>query len=1051
MDAAVVGARLASSVVGPLVKRLFVTEGPGAGLVDRPVRVSGLVSFRGEKRTLTEPDLLRVAEELVRRAARDLGPHEAPEAGVCDRVAERVTRALSGLGETELTDVDAVAMGHVRFARALHERAAAHVGVPLDDGDEDEAALYHRVLHTACLHVLNFFTQRSTFVARSLAAQSQRLREIVTLVDVLIDRLPSQSAQDAAFERQYARHLAAKHGRVTIYGIDLREAHEWPLDAAYLSLEARSAADGPPEAADTPDAPDGRAAPADPRPVEQALAGHRRVLLRGIAGSGKTTLVQWLAVTTARQEELTGRLAHLVGRVPFVLPLRTLTRAGERLPVPAGFLSAVTSPLSGSQPPGWADRVLAAGRGVLLVDGIDEVPAYEREHTRRWLRDLLSAFPGNLFLVTSRPSAVREHWLGTDDFTELSLSPMRPADVEVFVRRWHQAARAGQGLADDLVASVRAKPDLARLATNPLMCGLICALHRERRGFLPRGRKALYDAALSMLLERRDRERDMHRAGAIELDEESQVELLQKLAYWLIRNGRSEMAQEDAHGLLARVLPAMPHAAGQGSVEEVFRHLLIRSGLLREPAAGRVDFVHRTFQDYLGARAAVEERDFDLLVQHAHVDQWEDVLRMAVAHARPDERGRLLRGLVERGDGEPQYRTRLHLLAMACLEHATKLDPAVRSAVEDRARELIPPRSADEAKELAEVGPVVLELLPGPEGLEADEVSAVAQTASEIGGDAALGLLTRYRTARPALPHLGQRWDRFDTDAYARDIVRHLAGASAGYITVRSADELDHLSRMRGHPRVSLTGAFTPAQITGALDPEQITALTLADNDQIGELDFLHAFPHLMAVDLRRCPHVTDLAPLAPLATGLWLWDFGAQAERLRGLGELHRLRTLVLRGDTLWPGFGELPRSGALVTLYLPTTGVAGLTGIADHPELELVNLHGTDLRLTGADWAALRDLPHLEELILDAEHLGAPPAPSAALPRLPALHVVGAPVDLEHVVRLFPGLQKLKLGGPRGDVDLAPLAALPDLRDLTVFHADRVHHADRLPAQTA
>ncbi|MDT9697255.1 hypothetical protein [Streptomyces sp. P17] len=39
MDPAVLGARLASGLVGPLVKKLFVKEGPGAALVDRPVGV----------------------------------------------------------------------------------------------------------------------------------------------------------------------------------------------------------------------------------------------------------------------------------------------------------------------------------------------------------------------------------------------------------------------------------------------------------------------------------------------------------------------------------------------------------------------------------------------------------------------------------------------------------------------------------------------------------------------------------------------------------------------------------------------------------------------------------------------------------------------------------------------------------------------------------------------------------------------------------------------------------------------------------------------------
>ncbi|MFJ4785368.1 hypothetical protein [Streptomyces sp. NPDC088794] len=52
MDPTVIGTRLASSLIGPLVKKLFLREGPGAGLVDKPVRVSALVSFRGERRTL---------------------------------------------------------------------------------------------------------------------------------------------------------------------------------------------------------------------------------------------------------------------------------------------------------------------------------------------------------------------------------------------------------------------------------------------------------------------------------------------------------------------------------------------------------------------------------------------------------------------------------------------------------------------------------------------------------------------------------------------------------------------------------------------------------------------------------------------------------------------------------------------------------------------------------------------------------------------------------------------------------------------------------------
>ena len=52
---------------------------------------------------------------------------------------------------------------------------------------------------------------------------------------------------------------------------------------------------------------------------------------------------------------------------------------------------------------------------------------------------------------------------------------------------------------------------------------------------------------------------------------------------------------------------------------------------------------------------------------------------MAVAHARPRERAEILRKLLTRGDTVKSRRDRLHLLAMACLEHATELDPRMRA------------------------------------------------------------------------------------------------------------------------------------------------------------------------------------------------------------------------------------------------------------------------------------------------------------------------------------------------------------------------------------
>ncbi|MEK8172005.1 hypothetical protein NKH77_29760 [Streptomyces sp. M19] len=279
------------------------------------------------------------------------------------------------------------------------------------------------------------------------------------------------------------------------------------------------------------------------------------------------------------------------------------------------------------------------------------------------------------------PSAVADDWLADQDFTEFTLSPMSRADTAAFIGRWHAAARAGCDGAEERAAldryeaalhtAVRTKQDLTRLATNPLMCGLMCALHRSRRGYLPPGRKGLYDAALAMLLSRRDTERRVHAPGGPRLDEETQVQLLQRLAYYLIRNGQAELDRAQAERIIAAALPSVPAAQALGDAPRVLRHLVLRSGLLREPSVGTVDFVHRTFQDYLGAKAAVEDGDFGLLVGQADDAQWEDVVRLAVAHARPRERADLLGRLLDRSaHAESAQRARLRLLAAACLEHA---------------------------------------------------------------------------------------------------------------------------------------------------------------------------------------------------------------------------------------------------------------------------------------------------------------------------------------------------------------------------------------------
>ncbi|WP_419999114.1 NACHT domain-containing protein [Streptomyces boninensis] len=866
MDLSLVIARLTQKAVESAIAKIFV-ERPGAGYVDAPIRIR---RWLPQKATLTERDLNKIAAELVRRAV-DAGGGERAERPVSadedQAVTDALARTLHAMGEVEMDDVQALGLRPEAFAAELKSRAPDVERELTEEG----TLLYRLLLELAARHILEFFSKQKQFETATLVAYGQYVAELEERYTRLAERIPSRSAADADFERRYKRDIAVLHNQLTIYGIDLAHSpRSWPLDTAYLDL---------------------RCEPSDPAssepglPVSLELKDRTRVLVRGEAGSGKTTLLQWLAVCTARSE-LPAEPAELHFRVPFLLPVRRF--AGEGFPAPEQFLEAAGYPRAGSQPPGWADRVLTAGRGLLLIDGVDEAPEAEREQLKRLLGDWNRVYPGNVWLVTTRPSAVPQDWLREEDFGELQLAPMGREEVASFIRRWHRSAREAArralpsperapgtrggapepadatpsdaillehdlGVLDhheqSLLKAVRITRDLGRLATNPLMCGLLCALHLDRNGYLPRGRKDLYEAAMSMLLERRDPERAMAPVDGIDLQHQPKVRLLHKLAHWMLVNGRSEMKRSTAIRTLAEHLPAVPDAAGHDA-ETIYRHLLDRTGLLREPTPDTVDFIHRTFQDYLAAEACVQREDFDLLLNNSHRTDWEDVIRMAFALARPAECADLLDRMIGptsrelHGDAGPHRK----LLAAACLEHISEIDPAVRARVERYARSIVRPSDPVGARRLGWMGPIVLEILDALQDTTTapdDDALLLAITATSVRDEMAIDYLTglRDRTRHDIRAELAGAWHRYDTARYAKEIIAHLA-ADDLYFPVSDADEAKALADLGGRPLVKVTGPLAPEELTGPLAGTRLTGLWL-HYDLRASMEWLSAFKSL--------------------------------------------------------------------------------------------------------------------------------------------------------------------------------------------------------------
>ncbi|MEU8435606.1 NACHT domain-containing protein, partial [Streptomyces sp. NPDC029216] len=971
---------------------------------------------------LGAPEARRLAGELAARlggAAARLPEHERLAA--LDAVADAFAAGLGGAGADALfaADLDPAAL-------------AAKLPVPTGAVLSPAArALAADLIRMTCTHAVEYLTTLPSFGARAEVELVRRTGALQRSVDRLAEAGGDGAGQ--AFEERYARWVADTHGRLQLFGLTTgRAREEWPLDLAYIGLGVSG--EQPP------------VLPGEPGPhrttlrSDQALGAAERVLLRGPAGSGKSTLLQWLALNAARQAEGPWALS-----VPFVLRLRSFTTS-ESLPLPEEFLKAAGVPLSA--PPGWVEELMLSGRALVLVDGVDEVPQRLRGRTETWLRSLISAFPKARYVVTTRPSAVPEDWLAREGFAAHSLLPMEREEVGAFIGHWHRAARAecpGEDLdayESSLREAVTARRDLGRLATNPLMCALLCALNRDRRMQLPRARKELYDAALDMLLVRRDTEREIAGVEGVYLTRDEQILLLQRFAYWLIRNGQVEAGREEAVELVEEWLEGMPQVREQADAEQVFTHLLIRSGLLREPVKGSVDFVHRTFQDYLGAKAAVESRDFGVLVRNAQDDTWDDVIRMAVGHARPDERTRILRGLLKRADKVKGAKNRLVLLAAACLEHAPELDPSLRNEIQSRTAELLPPRTPEQAEELAKAGELVLELLPGPGNLSADEVAACVQTAALVGGPRALAVIARFRhDGRGVVPYLlGNSWHGFDAEEFAD---RVLADSDLGqaFLTVRTPDQLTALARLQHVSRVHLSDT---EGIPAFLADRRLAQLILFRNT-LTDLEALSVQEELEYLGLYSCQELAALGALTalPRLRTLILTDLPTGLD-LSPLAELRALDWLTISTPTGLRRVSELPAPKSLRTLVLSTLELR-LDSLAPWPELDQLTVNGADLL---NDLAVLPPLPGLRTLNV-LEHPALDPRALLGQSQLQALHIGSCHhVEGLEALRDLPDLTHLTLTGSMGIYDLAPLA---DLDRLTITLSPRVEvdGLDRFPPE--
>ncbi len=404
------------------------------------------------------------------------------------------------------------------------------------------------------------------------------------------------------FKRRYLTHLTEEYRGLNIRGLKTKAPVTVELEQVYVSLHAQ-----------VPDKALGRQEP-PALGVGQAMDRHQRLAILGGPGTGKTTLMAYLTLTYARNRAR-DRLGLKEKRLPILVPLRqlkaVLTGGDGPTTLPA-YLARWYTDLGLHPREDFFDKALRDGRCLVLLDGLDEVAdEAERRAMSEWVDRLVTVYPDNRYIVTSRPPGYDSAPL-ENGFTVVRIRDFTDTEIRQFATNWCLAVElAAQGAdnptarrkadeaARDLVGAIETNPAIRKLAVNPLLLSIIALVHRYR-ATLPKRRVDLYAECVDVLLVHWDEAKGL--AG--KLSPGGKRAVLQPLALQMHQGKQRDIPRRELEARIAGLLPAVGGEAAEAA--DFLDEVRERSGLLIEAGVGTWAFSHLTFQEYLCARELVD-------------------------------------------------------------------------------------------------------------------------------------------------------------------------------------------------------------------------------------------------------------------------------------------------------------------------------------------------------------------------------------------------------------------------------------------------------------
>ncbi len=542
------------------------------------------------------------------------------------------------------------------------------------------------------------------------------------------DLKESKTLEMSSIEMEYKKVVRTIYSKIYVFGANLtNEAKRYLLEEAYVTLNANDVNEG------------------YSKNIHDFL-NENYLLVLGEAGTGKTTFINWLATNSAIGNSALVNTSW-DNKIPFVIELRkhTSTISFDTI------RSLVSKYISKENTNKWIQDVFESKRAMLLIDGMDEVSAAKRREVFDWISTINSKYNVKT-VITSRPSVIYDLLDEADELNQtfklVELEPMTEELISLFILNWHNAVARNfrwnstdsQRYSRIIYSQIRNNHSLRDLASYPLLCAMICGLWHNNGMILPKTRNEIYEACCKMLMENRDESRQIkHEVGSI-MNQQQKLVIMDDIAYWMqINNYVSQKKRYVINRIKNKIQYMSPDIRAIGA-EKILEYLVERSGILRNPTGKDIDFIHKTFQEYLAARVIMKNSDYGILIDKILDYNWHETVLLAMGFASKADADEIISKLLENGKKDKKFL----YAAVACFNIPIELSPEIRNAVESIVQEIIPPRNDHEAKLLSSSPESIIPFLNYRKAFSLSETKLCINTLVSINTIESLNVLSEY-------------------------------------------------------------------------------------------------------------------------------------------------------------------------------------------------------------------------------------------------------------------------------------------------------------------